>query len=381
MRARPTGWTRVVYRQRVPENVLWWIAGAILLFGVIGIAAALGNRGSVDYDALTQRLRRRRPHRDSFREAPTPEEPLRRAAVIVNPTKFVELSDLRARVAGVCAAHGWGQPIWVETTAAEPGTAQARQAVLDGAVLVCPLGGDGTVRAVAKALVDTETPLGLLPGGTGNLLARNLDLPLDSVEKALVVALTGHNKRVDVGRIIISRSDDAEPEEDTFFVMAGLGFDAAVMAGAPEHLKRQVGNAAYILAGLRNMKGPQFKARISVDGGMEFSRRTRTVLLGNCGKIFGGLVLMPEAKVDDGLIDAVVMSPKGVVGWTAVLARVVSRQRKGHPIVDHHTGHEIRVRCDRPEELQLDGDNVGPVRAVTGSVRPGALVVRVAAAG
>ncbi len=366
----------------MPENLLWWIVGAVVLFAGIAVAAAMVNQGVVDYDALTQRLRRQRPHRDSFRDTPAvSDEPPRRAAVIVNPTKFDDLPDVRARIAGVCAAHGWGPPIWAETTADEPGTAQARQAVLDGAVLVCPLGGDGTVRAVAKAIVDTETPLGLLPGGTGNLLARNLDLPLDSVEKALVVALTGHNKSVDVGQIIIDRGAGAEPEKDTFLVMAGIGFDAAVMAGAPEHLKRQVGNAAYILAGLRNMKGPQFKARLSVDGGMEFTRRTRTVLLGNCGKIFGGLVLMPEAKIDDGLIDAVAMSPKGIVGWTAVLARVVSRQRKGHLIVDHHTGHEIRVRMDRPEELQLDGDTLGPVRSVTASVRSGALVVRVAGSG
>ena len=364
----------------MPENLLWWIVGAVALFAAIGVAAAMANRGAVDYDVLTQRLRRRRPPRDAFREgAAEPDEPPRRAAIIVNPTKFTDLPDVRARIAGVCAAHGWGPPIWAETTVAEPGTTQARQAVADGAVLVCPLGGDGTVRAVAKGIVDTATPLGLLPAGTGNLLARNLDLPLDSIDKALVVALTGHNKQVDVGRIVIDRGEGAEPQEDTFLVMAGLGFDAAVMAGAPEHLKRQVGNAAYILAGLRNMKGPQFKARLSVDGGVEFTRRTRTVLLGNCGKIFGGLVLMPEAKIDDGLIDSVVMSPKGVVGWTAVLARVVSRQRKGHPIVDHHTGREIRVRCDRPEELQLDGDTLGPVRSITGSVRPGALVVRVSA--
>ncbi len=361
----------------MPENLLWWIVGAVVLCAVIGAVAAMSTRGTGDYDALSQRLRRRRPHHDTFRESPPEEEPPRRAAVIVNPTKLTDLPDVRARIAGVCASHGWGAPIWAETTAGEPGTSQARQALADGAALVCPLGGDGTVRAVAKALVDTGTPLGLLPAGTGNLLARNLDLPIDSIEKALVVALTGYNKSVDVGQIIIDRGEGSAPEQDTFFVMAGIGFDAAVMAGAPEHLKRQVGNAAYILAGLRNMKGPQFKARMSVDGGMEFTRRTRTVLLGNCGKIFGGLVLMPEAKVDDGLIDSVVMSPKGIVGWTAVLARVVSRQRKGHPIVDHHTGREIRVRFDRPEELQLDGDTVGPVRSVTASVRPGALVVRV----
>ncbi len=365
----------------MPNNVWWWVLGAVVVFGVIGVTAYLGNRGSHDYDALSARLRGRRPHRDSFRD---PEElaepaPLKRAAIIVNPTKFSDLPDVRARIAGVCAAHGWGTPIWAETTVADPGTGQARQAAADGAAIVCALGGDGTVRAVAKGIIGTETPLGLLPGGTGNLLARNLDVPIDSVEKALVIALTGHNKTVDVGHIVIDRSgEDHTPEEDTFLVMAGLGFDAAVMAGADEQLKLQVGNAAYIASGVRNMWGPQFKIRMTVDGGLPFSRRAKTVLFGNCGKIFGGLVLMPEAKIDDGLVDAVIMSPKGLVGWTAVLARVLSRQRRGHSIVDHHTGSEITVRCERPEELQLDGDSFGQVRRVTSTVMPKALVVRVA---
>ena len=378
---------------------MWgWLLGAVVLIAVIGIVATMANRDSGDYDALGGRLRGRRPPRDAFGEREEEDEaPRKRAAIIVNPTKFADVAEVRARIAGVCAAHGWGPPIWSETTIEQPGGEQARAAIAEGAAIVCPLGGDGTVRQVAKALIGSEVPLGVLPAGTGNLLARNLDLPLDSIEKALVVALTGQNKTVDVGQVVIepepsqvaaptsAHPDDAtptpaapEPITDHFLVMAGLGFDATVMADTDEALKQKVGMAAYVVTGLRNMAGPQFKVRVSVDGGIEFTRRTKTVLLGNCGKLFGGLVLMPDSKIDDGLIDAVLLSPKGVVGWTAVAARVVSRQRKGHPIVDHHTGTEIKIRLDRPQEIQLDGDIIGQARRITAAVVPRCLVVRVA---
>ena len=129
---------------------------------------------------------------------------------MVNPTKFDDLAVGGAQMtSGVQAArlgraalhrdHGQGPR--------RPG--QARQALDEGVTIVCALGGDGTVRAVAEALVGTETPMGLLPGGTGNLLARNLDLPVDSLDEALRVALTGQNKRVDVGRLTVDASGRA----------------------------------------------------------------------------------------------------------------------------------------------------------------------------
>ncbi|HEX7537707.1 MAG TPA: diacylglycerol kinase family protein [Dermatophilaceae bacterium] len=327
-----------------------------------------------------RRFARRRPPREHFRPAGAgkPETPRRVAAVIVNPTKFDNLQAVREQVTRGCAAAGWGEPMWVETTAQDPGTSQARQAVLDGATVICPLGGDGTVRAVAAALVGTETPLGLLPGGTANLLARNLNLPVDSLDHALTVALTGQNKRIDVGRLTVDRSGEHErPEEHIFLTMAGVGFDAAIMADAPERLKKKVGPLAYTFSGAKNLRGPQFKVRVTIDDEPEFSRRARTVVIGNCGKITGGLVLMPQAQVDDGWLDAVILSPVGVVGWVAVAGRVISRRRKGHQRVDHHRLRSVAVRCDRPVEVQIDGDPVGQARALSATVDPLALVVRV----
>jgi diacylglycerol kinase family enzyme len=360
------------------DSPTFWIVVAVVAL-VIVVAVIVARRDTV-MEVTGIAGRRRRPHRDEFRPEGSEEEaaPLKRAGVIVNPTKFTDVAAVRARLTATCKAQGWGEPFWYETTIADPGTGQARKAVEEGAAVICPLGGDGTVRAVAAALVGTETPLAPLPAGTGNLLARNLELPMDSVEKALVVALTGQNVRIDVGRMSVDPSGQhAVPDEHIFLVMAGIGFDAAIMAGAQERLKARVGSAAYIVSGFQNFLGPQFKVRMKVNGEGEFSRRTRTVIVGNCGRLFGGLVLMPGARLNDGVLDSVVLSPRGVVGWSAVAGHVVTRQRRGHPLIDRHTGQEIHIEADRPQEVQLDGDPIGSARSMTATVEPLALVVRV----
>ena len=362
----------------------WIIIGAIAAIVVVSLLAWLVSAASGDQAAQaagSRRFGRRRPPREHFRPEGAEksfEAPKRVAAIIVNPTKFDNLEAVRAQVTKGVLAAGWAQPLWVETTAQDPGTSQARQAVKDGATLICALGGDGTVRAVAAALVGTETPMGLLPGGTGNLLARNLNLPVDSLEEALKVALTGQNKRVDVGRLTVDHSGEHEqPEEHIFLIMAGVGFDAAIMADAPERLKNAVGPLAYTFSAAKNLRGPQFKVRVKIDDEPEFTRRARTVVIGNCGKLTGGLVLMPEAQVDDGWLDAIILSPAGVVGWVAVAGRVISQKRKGHERVDHHRLKSVTIRCDRPEEVQIDGDTIGQARALSATVDPLALVVRV----
>ena len=357
----------------------WITIGAIALLVLLAWLLRSTSGDTIAQAVGVHRFGRRRPPREHFRpEGADKSGPKRVAAIIVNPTKFDNIVSVRTQVTKGCLAAGWAEPLWVETTAEDPGTGQARAAVTDGATLICPLGGDGTIRAVAAALVGTETPIGLLPGGTANLLARNLGLPTDSLEDALKVALTGQNKRIDVGRLTLDRTDEQKPpEQHIFLIMAGIGFDAAIMADAPERLKKTVGPLAYAFSGAKNLRGPQFKVRIKIDDEAELSRRARTVVIGNCGKITGGLVLLPQAQVDDGWLDAVILSPVGVVGWIAVAARVISQKRKGHERVDHHRLKSVAIHCDQPEAVQIDGDAVGRSRGFSATVDPLALVVRV----
>ena len=185
----------------------WWVvlAAVLPLLAVLGFAAVVGRVRGPEPDAL---------------QAEPEDRPL--PAVVANPTK----TDLETRrqVRAVCAAQGWAEPLWLETTVDDPGTGQAHEAIERGADVVLACGGDGTVRAVAEALAGTGVAMGLVPAGTGNLLARTIGTPQE-VAAATRVALAGDDRKIDVGRV---RVDD-EPDERVFLVMAGTGFDAAML--------------------------------------------------------------------------------------------------------------------------------------------------------
>jgi diacylglycerol kinase family enzyme len=407
----------------------WIVVGAVVAVGVVAVTLLSRTRPK---SLSTSRLGRRRPHRDHFRRGEKRQTPVRHAAIIVNPTKVHDLAQVQAQLTLLCQEEGWAEPRFYETTIEDPGTGQARQAVADGAAVVCSLGGDGTVRHVATGLVGTETPLGILPAGTGNLLARTLDMPVGSLASAVRTALTGRNRRIDVGEVVIeqvaparrgarpdgARADgagadsagtspaepaqalDADPDEAVavsvdaaadadaesvettttrhqFLVMTGIGMDAAIMQGTNENLKATVGWGAYVVSGLKHLVSPEFRVAFRLDDEPEFKRRARAVVIGNCGKLLGGLVLMPDARVDDEQLDVVIASPKGFVGWAPVIARALTRQRKGHSTLDHKTCREVRIRTDRALPVQVDGDVVAEATEVTATVRPAALTVRV----
>ncbi|EWT03236.1 diacylglycerol kinase [Intrasporangium oryzae NRRL B-24470] len=299
--------------------------------------------------------------------------PVRRSlTVVVNPTKVEELDAAKKVVADACALHGWESPRWIETTAEETGEKQGREAVESGADVVASLGGDGTVRAVASALVGTEVALGLLPGGTGNLLARNLDLPIDTLENAVEALLTGSERRIDVGYAAVG-----EQPEEVFLVMTGLGLDGEIMAGTSEKVKAAVGWGAYVLAAAGKVFSRGFS--VTVEGGSEIPlrRHARTVVIGNCGTLQGGIELLPDAQLDDGLLDGVIIAPKGALGWGSVLVDVATRHRAGHRRLDRLKGARLRIRAAEAVEVEIDGDPIGEHRELSVRVEPRSLVVRV----
>jgi diacylglycerol kinase (ATP) len=206
--------------------------------------------------------------------SPDPHHP-RQGAVVVNPTKVDDIRALRDAVTAGMREAGWDTPLWLETTAEDPGYAMAEQALGEGVAMVLACGGDGTVRAVLTVLAGTGTPLGVLPAGTGNLLARNLGLPVDDLGKALDVALTGVVRPIDVGRI---EPATAGGRVERFAVMAGVGFDAQMMRDAPKELKSTVGWPAYLVSAVENLRGSSIPLQVRLDDGQPIRTSARTVV-------------------------------------------------------------------------------------------------------
>ncbi|MFJ6247312.1 MULTISPECIES: phosphatase PAP2 family protein [unclassified Streptomyces] len=248
-------------------------------------------------------------------------------------------------------------------------------------VVVC--GGDGTVRACADVVAGTGIPLAIVPCGTGNLLARNLDLPTEPVA-ALRESLSGRAVGLDVGRI---RGDGLAPTR--FAVMAGAGFDAAMVRDASPRLKERLGWAAYVLSAARHLRDPRMRLSIRLDGGAPLERRARMVVIGNVGALQGGLPLLPEARPDSGRLEVVLLDPRGVTGWLAAAGYLASRVPGGrapqasgtrertaaHGALEYFGAERVDLRFARPQPRELDGDVLPAGTRLTAEVEPGALRV------
>lgn len=289
-------------------------------------------------------------------------------ALVVNPAKVRDVGALVATLTRRCGESGLPAPVVLPTSIADPGQGQARQALRDGAGLVLAAGGDGTVRAVAETLAGTGVALGILPGGTGNLLARNLGLPL-AYPEAIDTALNGTDRELDVGRL-----DDGTP----FLIMAGAGWDAAMLRETPELLKTRIGWPAYAIGGLRSARGSLVEAELRLDDRPPVRLRARAILVGNVGRLQGGLDLMPGAEPDDGMLDVMVIEPRRPAQWLALGAQVLA----GTALAEHRRrtfrARRVAISLDRAQPREVDGDLIAPARGLVATLDPRALLVRVA---
>lgn len=292
------------------------------------------------------------------------------AAVIFNPAKVLDVGTFRRHVAAACSERGWRDPLWIETTRDDPGHAMARYALEQQPDLVLVAGGDGTVRVVCSELAGSGVPVGLVPAGTGNLLARNLGIPLDE-PAALDVAFEGRRAEIDLVKITID--DDAAAAEHSA-VMAGLGVDAIVMAGTNPELKKAVGSAAYFVAAAQHANTPPLDTTITVDDRAPMHQQAAVVAVGNVGFLQANIQLIPDASPTDGLLDLVVASPRSVADWAKIVTRVLTRGEKVERL-EREQARRVRVEVAEPTPYQLDGDTEGEARVFEAEVVPGALAV------
>jgi diacylglycerol kinase (ATP) len=266
----------------------------------------------------------------------------------------------------VLAREGHADPLWYEVAKSRKAPKYARRALAEGAEVIFVWGGDGMVQRCIDAVVGTEAVLAILPAGTANLLATNLQVPT-GLPEAVQAGLHGELRRLDTGSM----------NGEHFAVMAGAGFDARMIKEADGGMKDRFGRAAYLYTGARNLSARRVKATIEVDGRRYFKGRISCVLVGNVSKVLGGVEVFSGAQPDDGLLELGVVTAANRLEWARTLGRVAMGQASKSPFVEVTRGKRFRIRFDRRLGYELDGGARPAVKKVRIKVHPSSIRIRV----
>jgi diacylglycerol kinase (ATP) len=285
-----------------------------------------------------------------------------RIGVVANPKKSLGGGVLELR--RVLERAGVEDPLWREVPKSSKAPAALKRVLADGAELVFAWGGDGLIQRCIDVLAGSEVPLAVLPAGTSNLLATNLELPV-GIEEAVTVGLAGERRRIDVGRF----------NGERFAVMAGSGIDAAMIRDADGRLKDRLGRVAYVWSGLKNLRSEPFGAEVKVDGVTWFNGEVTCVLIGNLGNLFGGIEVFADARPDDGKLEVGVITAEGFTQWARAAARTVVANAEASPFVQATRAQSVKVKLNRKVVYELDGGDRTKTKAFKVKVEPAAVTL------
>jgi diacylglycerol kinase (ATP) len=285
-------------------------------------------------------------------------------AVIAHARKSMEggLPQLREALADA----GFDAPDWYEVTKSKRAPKAVRKALKKRPDVIFAWGGDGTVQRVIDTMAGSGVPLAIIPTGTANLFATNLEIPKDLAE-AVAIGLKGNDVVYDTGIM----------NGEHFAVMAGAGADARMIEQADGPLKSAIGRASYLWTGARSLSEGRVKTRITVDGTEFFRGRVSCVLVANVGKVLGGITAFEDATPDDGVLEIGVVTAEGVLQWGRTLARTTVGSAEKSPFVDVARGKRMTIRFDKPTLYEIDGGERKEVTKLKVKVAPGSIIVRV----
>jgi diacylglycerol kinase (ATP) len=292
---------------------------------------------------------------------------MKRVAVIAHRKKSLGggLPELRR----VLEERGVTDVFWREVGKSKFAPEQVEKALARKSDLIFVWGGDGMVQRCVDVIAGTGTRIAILPAGTANLLASNLGIPKD-IDEAVDIGLGENSRRIDVGRV----------NGERFAVMAGAGFDARMIGDADGGLKDRFGRLAYIWTGAKNLREKPFRAKIVVDGARWYDGDASCILLGNVGKLFGGIEAFEDAHPDDGVLELGVVSADGVREWAGTVVRAVVGTAAKSPHTFTTKGHSVRIKLDRKVPYEIDGGDRKKVRKLRIEIEPHAVEICVPSA-
>ena len=297
--------------------------------------------------------------------------------VIYNPEK-ISLGKLEKAF----AKHADVKAEFLATDPSSNGAAQSRKALASGVETILVAGGDGTLRNVVQGAQGKDVAIGILPLGTGNILARNLKVPIGNLDAAIKKALSGNSYLIDLG-VAKAVFADGSLREFVFTGIAGVGMDAKLMQNTQAKLKRRVGWIAYLEGGLRSLPLKFERFDVQIDSQVR-TLKSYSLLVGNVGWLPGLISMMPDAQMDDGKLDIAAIGPRKIWNWVDFFSRITWQNLVVRPLalgrrwmddranvktLENLSSPRIRIRPHNPASMQLDGDPLGEIIEVDFSLR------------